>query len=250
VKNRIARTQRRMSADQRKQAILRAAAPVIAQNGLHGSSIKEIATAAGVSEALLYKHFPSKQALYDEALAAAREHSRTTISRFATLTPSTQSFMLLTYATIDFIMFGFPGRRDHDSGPARLVMQSLLGDGEHARAVFADTAANWMGYVTDSFNAAVAAGDVVEMATEPANRFRFVQQLGMALRLSHLPERPAFDYPGDRRSLADAATLFSLRGVGLTDAAIARYFHPRQLAKTLADLFTQPADENCPNAGG
>jgi AcrR family transcriptional regulator len=227
----------RMTADERKQSILRAAAPVIAQGGLHGVSVKDIAFAAGVSEALLYKHFPSKQALYDEALAQAREFSQLTISRFATLTPGTESFVLLTYATVEFILFGFPGRQADEQGAARLVFQSLLGDGTYARTIFADTAANWMDYVVASYSAATAAGDIVDLGVAPANRFRFVQQLGMALRLSHLPDPPAFDYHGTQRDLANQATLFSLRGVGVTDAAIARYFQPDQLQQTLSTLF-------------
>ena len=235
----IARTKRarRMTAHERKQSILLAAAPVLAQAGLQGASVKSIAEAAGVSEALLYKHFPSKQALYDETLAAAREFSKFTISRFATLEPSTESFVLLTYATVEFTLFGFPGHQDHEQGTARLLFQSLLGDGAYARTIFADTAASWMDYVVASYTAAVAAGDLVELPVEPAHRFRFVQQLGMALRLSHLPDSPAFEYRGTKRELANQATFFSLRGVGVSDRAIAQYFQPDKLARTLTNLF-------------
>lgn len=228
-----------MTAEERKRAILAAAAPVIAQSGLRGASVREIAEAAGVSEALLYKHFPSKQALYDEAIAAAREFSKSTIDRLAQLEPGTGSFVLLTYATIDFTLFGFPGRRLEEQGAARLVFQSLLGDGEHARIMLADTAANWMDYVLASYQAAIAAGDIAELAIPPAHRFRFVQQLGMALRLSHLPDTPAFEYAGDRRELADQAVLFCLRGVGLTERAIAEHYDPARLRRALAELFPE-----------
>lgn len=233
---------RRMTADQRRRAILEAAAPIIAQVGFHGTSVREIASAAGVSEALLYKHFPSKQALYDEALATARQLSQFTIARFATLSPGTESFVLLTYATIDFILVGFPGQTPHERGADRLVFQSLLDDGAYARTVFADTAAAWMDYVVASFRAAVAAGDIVELAIEPAHRFRFVQQLGMALRMSHLPSPPAFEYAGSKRDLADEAVLFSLRGLGMTDRAIAAHFQPKQLRGRLDALFPNPSD--------
>jgi AcrR family transcriptional regulator len=232
----------RMSAEERRLAILHAAAPVIAQAGLRGASVREIAEAAGVSEALLYKHFPSKQALYAEALAEARRLSQFTIERFATLTPGIESFVLLSYATIDFILFGFPGQRGADSGTQRLFFQSLLDDGEHARSMLADTAANWMDYVNASYQAAIAAGDIVSLRGETPLRFRFVQQLGMALKLSHLPATPAFDYPGSRQDLADQAVIFSLRGVGVTDAAIERHFQPQRLRTRLAELFPEPTE--------
>jgi AcrR family transcriptional regulator len=228
---------RRMTADERRQSILRAAAPVIARSGFNGTSVRDIASAAGVSEALLYKHFPSKQALYLEAAAQARESSRFTIARFATLEPSSESFVLLTYATIYFILFGFPGRDGHDRSSERLVFRSLLDDGQYARSVFADTAAEWMGYVVASYHAAVAAGDIVEIAIEPQHRFRFVQQLAMALRLSHLPPQPAFEYSCSKRDLANQAVLFSLRGLGMTDAAIATYLDHARLSSMLDELF-------------
>jgi AcrR family transcriptional regulator len=228
---------KRMTADQRKKTIVRAAASVIGQAGRHGASVREIALAAGVSEALLYKHFPSKQALCDETLALARESSKFTIERFATLTPGTESFVLLTYATIHFILFGFPGRDSEQDGADRLLFQSLLDDGALARAMFADTAANWMEYVWASYQAAIEAGDVVELPSEPLHRFRFVQQLGMALRLSHLPGPPAFDYSGTKHRLADDAVLFSLRGVGVSDDAIREYYQPEKLRAALDGLF-------------
>jgi hypothetical protein len=118
------------------------------------------------------------------------------------------------------------------------VFQSLLGDGEYARTIFADTAANWMDYVLASFTAAVASGDIVDFGVEPANRFRFVQQFGMALRLSHLPDLPAFRYRGTQGELANQAVLFSLRGVGVTDEAIARHFQPDSLQQQLANFFS------------
>ncbi len=230
---------KRMTADERKRAILRAAAPVMAQAGLRGASVREIAEAAGVSEALLYKHFPSKQALYAEALVEARQLTQFTITRFATLTPGIESFVLLSYATIEFILFGFPGERGKETGSQRLFFQSLLHDGEHARHVLADTAANWMGYVFASYQAAVASGDIVELPGEVALRFRFVQQLGMALKLSHLPDPPALAYQSTVRELADQAVQFSLRGVGVTNAAIQQHFQPEALRTRLAELFPE-----------
>jgi AcrR family transcriptional regulator len=55
---------RRLTADERRRAILSAAQEVFAGRGYHGSSIDEIAQAAGISKALIYEHFPSKKDLH------------------------------------------------------------------------------------------------------------------------------------------------------------------------------------------
>jgi AcrR family transcriptional regulator len=55
---------KRLTAEQRRDSILDAALEVFARRGFHGSSIDEIAHAAGVSKALIYEHFPSKRDLH------------------------------------------------------------------------------------------------------------------------------------------------------------------------------------------
>jgi AcrR family transcriptional regulator len=55
---------RRLTADERRRAILHSAQEVFAGRGYHGSSIDEIAQAAGISKALIYEHFPSKKDLH------------------------------------------------------------------------------------------------------------------------------------------------------------------------------------------
>jgi AcrR family transcriptional regulator len=55
---------KRLSAEERREAILDAALEVFARRGYNGSSIDEIANAAGISKALIYEHFPSKRDLH------------------------------------------------------------------------------------------------------------------------------------------------------------------------------------------
>src|SRR4249920_49112 len=59
----------RMTSDLRRQLILGAARRCFARNGFAGTTTKSVAAAAAISEALLFKHFPSKAALYAEILA-------------------------------------------------------------------------------------------------------------------------------------------------------------------------------------
>ena len=59
---------KRLSGEQRRAAILDAALAVFAGRGYHASSIDDIAREGGVSKALIYEHFDSKQKLYEELL--------------------------------------------------------------------------------------------------------------------------------------------------------------------------------------
>ncbi|TET54333.1 MAG: TetR/AcrR family transcriptional regulator [Actinobacteria bacterium] len=62
-----------MVVSNRKQLILEDVKEVFAKKGFYGSTSKDLAKAAGVSEALLYKHFPSKESLFKESLKTALE---------------------------------------------------------------------------------------------------------------------------------------------------------------------------------
>jgi AcrR family transcriptional regulator len=57
-------TRKRLSGVERRAAILEAASEVFAERGYHASSIDDIARAAGISKALIYEHFGSKEDLY------------------------------------------------------------------------------------------------------------------------------------------------------------------------------------------
>lgn len=60
---------RRMKAPERRASILAVAKVLFADRGLHGVSVDEIARRLGVSPAVLYRHFDSKEALYEAALS-------------------------------------------------------------------------------------------------------------------------------------------------------------------------------------
>ena len=75
----------RMSAEQRKAAIVEAAVRLFAEKGFRGTTTRELAAAVGVSEPVLYQHFTTKRDLYtamietlcsddkrDDSLEAAR----------------------------------------------------------------------------------------------------------------------------------------------------------------------------------
>jgi AcrR family transcriptional regulator len=54
----------RLSARDRRRQILDVASGIFARKGYQGATTREIAEEAGVNEALLFRHFPSKESLY------------------------------------------------------------------------------------------------------------------------------------------------------------------------------------------
>jgi len=58
----------RMTGDARREQILETAVSLFSQRGFKGTTTKEIARAAGVSEAMVFRHFASKDELYGAIL--------------------------------------------------------------------------------------------------------------------------------------------------------------------------------------
>jgi AcrR family transcriptional regulator len=57
-------TRTRMSAQERRQSIIEAAVKLFADKGFRGTTTRELASVVGVSEPVLYEHFPSKRDLF------------------------------------------------------------------------------------------------------------------------------------------------------------------------------------------
>jgi AcrR family transcriptional regulator len=64
---------RRQTPDERREHIARAARDVFAANGLDGARTADIAKAAGVTVTVLYRHFRSKEEVFEEAILAPVE---------------------------------------------------------------------------------------------------------------------------------------------------------------------------------
>src|SRR5947199_3771998 len=82
----------RLDSDERHKAIVTAAVPLFASKGFAGTTTRELAEAAGISEALLFKHFPSKQYLYGEILRLGCEGDPA-LEELARLQPSTATLV-------------------------------------------------------------------------------------------------------------------------------------------------------------
>lgn len=72
-RRRYTNPQPRISAAERRQHIIQAARTVFEESGFDGSRTRDIAAAAGINEAMLYRHFSSKEELFEAAIAVPLE---------------------------------------------------------------------------------------------------------------------------------------------------------------------------------
>jgi AcrR family transcriptional regulator len=109
---------RRMDVDERRAQLLERGADLFTSHPYDELSMQEIAKAVGISKALLYHYFPSKQAFFEETLSTWAERLRERTEPDPSLSPVEQ----LT-ASLD----GFLSLVEENSVAYRNLMQSATG---------------------------------------------------------------------------------------------------------------------------
>jgi AcrR family transcriptional regulator len=112
----------RLPGPERRDTILKAAQRLFADKGYHGVSIDEIAREVDVSPAILYRHFKSKQILYDtvlQELSAQRESYVQTVINSGTsfedvLTGMTQVYIKSIEENPDLLRIELQSLLDHN----------------------------------------------------------------------------------------------------------------------------------------
>src|SRR5882724_1715174 len=203
----------RLEHEERRRGIVEAAVPLFARKGFAGTTTKEIAEAAHVSEALVYKHFPSKAALY-EAIVRLGCQGDPALERIAQLEASTGTLINMVHFMVrHFVVNG--------SGPSemgtrlRLVVNSFLEDGEYGRLAFDWVFSFVYPKIAECLRAAEAAGDLADVPIAFENRFWFGQHVAAMMAYVRMPGRCTVPYSGDTEALINEAAWFILRGFGI-----------------------------------
>jgi AcrR family transcriptional regulator len=208
----------RMTSDLRRQLILGAAKRCFARNGFAGTTTKSVAAAAAISEGLLFKHFPSKAALYAEILAEECE-ADPDLAHLLGQGPSTATLVELVKGMVRHFLGVANGPDEEEAQRLRLMTTSHLEDGEFARLLYAKVG-NLIGPVfVASLDRAVEAGEASRIGSEPLNLFWFAHHTVLMAALSRSPAVPCLTY-GDAPDLERQLCEFLLRGIGLHEAAI------------------------------
>ena len=225
-----------MRAEDRKLAIVKAALPLFARKGFAETTTKDLASAAGVSEPLIYKHFPSKEALYLEIQNFSCKGTDPVVQKLTDLEPSTSTLVHLVYFLLRALVLGRPAGTIEWDTRHRLMLNSFLADGAFARLLYQNRFECFCSRMEACFDAAFAAGDIVASPVLKGNRACFAHHVGAWLALVHLPDKPAIDYKVSREELLHQAVWFVLRGMGLTDKAMTTYYNPKALSLSFAEV--------------
>ncbi len=209
---------RRLAHADRRSSILEAATAAFAAKGFDGARTLEIARESGVSEALLYRHFPSKQALHEAVLARVIEQQDDNISVLGLPEASTRSLVETLWTYFHACIHG--SSTSNASKGQRILLLSLAADGEHAGMIY--KRAQKVG--VDSFRKALEAareeGNLTSDEIDPRNAWNFIEHVGSMIASGRLSGASVIPYAGSKQKLLREAVLFCGRGLGLKDAAI------------------------------
>ncbi len=156
-------TRKRMTAEERKGCIADAATRLFARHGFAGVTTRQIARAAKVNEALLYRHFPTKEALYGEIIRRKLEQQGDFID-FNKLEGEDDSEI------IRYIIETFLDRVGREKDFMRLMLFSGLEDRRLSTEFLERRIGQVMPYITKYFERRMASGAFKRIDTRIAMR--------------------------------------------------------------------------------
>ena len=223
-------TKAKLSGEERRAAIIQAVRHVFAERGFHGTTTRALADAAGVSEALLFKHFPNKEALFSamkQTCSGAKKHAE--FERLKALEPGASTLIVMVHFIASRVLCSNPDDDEHII-QNRLMLRSLAEDGEFARLVLRGLAEHWVPKVRECLKTAVAAGEAHPGPVRADSAGWFAHHLPVMIATYLLPSTPAVAYGLSREKVVEQAAWFILRGMGLKEEVIKRHYNPKALA--------------------
>ncbi|HUX07947.1 MAG TPA: TetR/AcrR family transcriptional regulator [Acidobacteriota bacterium] len=124
---------KRMSGEQRREQIITTAVDLFARKGFSDVTTREIAAAAGINEATIYKYFSSKEELFD---AVVTHFGKVMLGNFEKICLDQEREVGKVYSEIAEIIIGF---LRSDSRILRLMLYSGLQEHRFADSLFKQT---------------------------------------------------------------------------------------------------------------
>ena len=187
------KTTAKMSGEDRRTAIIKAARRVFVEKGFYRTTTRELADAAGVSEALLFKHFPNKEALYSAIqMSCFKAEGSKVQERLEALEPSTSALVFMVRDLVSHVLEEEPEEEGREF--FRLILRSLMDEGEFPRLAIQGGPARWVKKVEECIRAANRVGDMLDRPVRASLAGWMVHQLISGILIHSLPGRAVIDY--------------------------------------------------------
>jgi len=144
----------KLAGAERRQLILDAAMKMFSRNGFRGTTVRQLARQAGISEAMIYHHFPSKEALYDAMLEMRIEENRNI------LFPIDAAGAKKDRAVLEAIIGNYLRRQLSDSSFVRMLLFSALEGHELARKFVREPMQDFFGFLGSYLDERANEGDL------------------------------------------------------------------------------------------
>lgn len=218
------------SAD-RRVLILAEAKSIFAAKGFDAATLQEIAKAAKISEALIYRHFPTKQGLYRAVLRLMIREQNANFADLTLLERNTNGFLV---SLITFMEACLNPQNTRQMESVRILFASLAGDGRYAQLIYRRAVRLTVPFLEDALAAAHAAGELVGDPIPAANIPLFVDHIGSMMAAYRLTARTTHTHKGSDAELLRQAVTFCARGVGIREDCITRFFDEYQASRPAA----------------
>lgn len=211
---------KRMPANERRAQIVTAARRVFSRHGYEGAKTLQIAREAHVSEALVYRHFPSKLSLYRAVLRQVFLEQDQSWQQLGFHRNGAEGLVAVIHS---FFLLAVQGDLTPEAlDRYRLTLASLAGDGSYASLIYRRSQRRNGRAIAKEHETARMDGDIAGKPLDVATTSMFIEHVGTMMgAISALPET-ARPYGVMGEDLARQATWFCCRGIGMSDAAIER----------------------------
>jgi AcrR family transcriptional regulator len=178
----------RMAAEDRRQQILDVAVKLFSQKGFRGTTTKEIALAAGVNEAIIFRHFATKSDLYaaiidGKAGSAKVKAVQNAIKEGVDSRDDRKLFESVAFHLLEF--------HEHDDTAMRLLLYSALEGHELAEMIFRNHISKAQRQLADYVKRRISEGAFRRV--DPGSAVRGF--LGMII--NHIMHKKFFRYEGN-----------------------------------------------------
>ncbi len=226
---------KRLRREIREEKIIRAITPVFARYGYRGATTKLLAKAGKISEALLYKYFPSKKKMYErilqECIDSAKPLAREIVS---SLDPSTENLVYLVWLLVyssehrTFVKDSFM-----HNALIHFIINSLQDDGKVATTLIEKMHSHWLEKLKACLRQAEQEGVLTDISGHEQFLSLVVHNLLLGMTVMDFPRVKPVQYGLRKEEIIDATATFILKGLGFSAADLKKYYTPREFFRRL-----------------